>query len=462
MSGSKATYVTMERRKAQRLLEMETHFRAVQKDLPDRLRLLKQEMQSELGALKRRMDQRWRAMEAVTRNLSSEIAEVERRNQERLQKGLDNLRKQTDAAVASERADRLQQAEQMRKEYYSLVSEERAERQRQFTKLQDRVNRIEGREQDLRQMAEALLQDLRKLQLEVDKLPHARFAPGRMARLTAMIDQGEGNLKRGASQAALVNAQNCYLDLIELRADVLYQEQMFEQAYLEATEAVKGLLAEVNAHQTATAYANTPKEFEFEVDYWSQGKLSQVSDSLKSLEQRLASEKETLSIGEVQSLSVEVVRFREQLMAAVETAKIAIINGQACYNVSQIVEGVLEEQGFSVADGVYEGEDLRASYALKMTNRSGDEVVTIVTPSPDRELEYKLEMNFFDRSRDEAMRRTFATAVYDGLQKAGLQAGPLSSVRGVDEPNEAVRDFDKFRERKQVNVAQFTTVKTQS
>jgi seryl-tRNA synthetase len=78
MSGSKATYVTMEQRRAQRLLEMETHFRAVQQDLPERLRELRQEMQTELGSQRRRMDQRWREMQAVTKNLSKEIAAVER------------------------------------------------------------------------------------------------------------------------------------------------------------------------------------------------------------------------------------------------------------------------------------------------------------------------------------------------------------------------------------------------
>lgn len=460
MSGSKATYVTMEQRRAQRLLEMETHFRAVQRDLPERLQQLRQEMQTELGSQRRRMDQRWREMKAVTNNLSKEIAAAERRNQENLQKGLEQVRMQTDAAIASERADRLRQAAEMRKEYYSLVNEERTERQRQFSQLQDQVNRIEDREQSRHQMAEAWLQDLRKLQVAVAALPHARFGPGRMARLVAMIDQGESNLKLGASQAALVNAQNCYLDLIELRAEVLYQEQIFEQAFLEATTAVKALLAEVNAHQTATAHPGTPDEFNFEVDYWSKGRLSQVSNDLKTLEQKLASEKETLSLDQVQALALGVEKHRGELLAAVESAKIAIVNGQACYNVSQIVENVLEEQGFKVADGVYEGDDQRAAYALKMTNRNGDEVVTIVTPSPNRELEYKLEMNFFDRSQDEAVRRTFATAVYTGLQKAGLQASPLASVRGVDEPNEAVRDFERFRERKEVNVTQFATIKS--
>jgi hypothetical protein len=457
MSGSKATYVTMEQRRAQRLLEMETHFRAVQQDLPERLRELRQEMQTELGSQRRRMDQRWREMQAVTKNLSKEIAAVERRNQESLQKGLENLRSQTEEAIASERADRFIQAAKMRREYHSLVDEERVERQRQFGQLQDQVNRIEGREQNRHQMAEAWLQDLRKLQGAVAALPHARFAPGRMARLEAMIDQGENNLRLGASQAALVNAQNCYLDLIELRAEVLYQEQIFEQAFLEATAAVKALLAEVNAHQTATAHAGTPDEFSFEVDFWSKGRLSQVNNDLKTLEQRLADEKEKLSLDQVQALAADVEKHRGELLAAVESAKVAIVNGQACYNVSQIVENVLEEQGFRVDDGVYEGEDQRAAYALKMSNLNGDEVVT---PSPDRELEYKLEMNFFDRSQDEAMRRTFASAVYNGLQKAGLQAAPLASVRGVDSPNEAVRDFEKFRERKEVNVTQFATVKS--
>ncbi len=460
MSGSKATYVTMEERKAQRLLQMETHFRAVQRDLPERLRQLKQEMQTELGSQRRRMDQRWREMKTITNNLSTEIAAAERRNQESLQRGLEKLRTQTESAVANERADRLRQAAEMRQEYFSLINEERTERQRQFGKLQDQVNRIEGREEKRHQMAEAWLQDLRKLHVAVAALPHARFAPGRMARLEAMIEQGESNLRLGAYEAALVNAQNCYLDLIELRAEVLYQEQILEQAFLEATAAVKALLAEVNAHQTATAHAGTPEEFDFEVDYWSKGRLSQVSNDLKSLEQRLAMEKETLSLSEVQSLAANVEKQREQLLEALEIAKIAIINGQACYNVSQIVESVLEEQGFKVSDGVYEGEDLRAAYALKMSNRNGDEVVTIVTPSPDKELEYKLEMNFFDRSQDEAMRRTFASAVYTGLQKAGLQANPLSSVREVDDPNEAVRDLEKFRQRKEVNVTQFGTAKT--
>lgn len=462
MSGSKATYVTMEQRRAQRLLEMETHFRAVQQDLPERLRQLQQEMQTELGSQRRRMDQRWRDMQAVTNKLSKEIAAAERRSQESLQKGLENLRVQTEAAIANERADRLQQATDMRVEYYSLVNEERVERQRQFDQLQDQVDRIEGREQHRYEMAKAWLEDLRKLQAVVATLPHERFAPGRMARIMTMIDQGENNLKLGASEAALVNAQNCYLDLTELRAEVLYKEQIFEQAFLEAMTAVKALLVEVNAHRTATAHPGTPDEFSFEVDYWSKGKLTQVSNDLESLEQRLATEKDTLSLDEVQALSADVARHRDELLAAVESAKIAIVNGQACYNVSQIVENVLEEQGFHVNDGVYEGEDQRAAYALKMSNRNGDEVVTIVTPSPDRELEYKLEMNFFDRSRDEATRRVFASAVYEGLQKAGLQAQPLSSVRGVDEPNETVRDFEKFRTRKEVNVAQFARATVKS
>jgi hypothetical protein len=455
MSGSKVTYVTMDQREAQRLRQMDTHFSAVQRDLPQRLRQIENGMRGELDSQRRRAEQRWKEFERVSRDLRGELAAAEQRNQERLRKGLDRLRAEYTESLSQEREERGRQAEHMRREYHTLVDEERAARQQQVSELSGRIGRMEHQEATLHQMAEAWLQDLRTLRQEVDKLPHQRFAPGRMARLSAMIEQGESNLRSGASQAAMVNAQNCYLDLVELRADVLYQEQLFEQAYLQATQAVKALLEEINAHRIGTAFADTPQAFDFEVDFWSEGKLSSAAGSLKALELKLENEKETLTLKQVQALEEESVRLRGEMLAAVEQAKVAIINGQACYNVSQVVERVLQGQGFSVDDGVYEGKDQRGAYALKMTNRSGDEVVTIVTPSKEEELAYKLEMNFFDQSRDEALRRSFAGAVYEGLQGAGLKATPPTSVRGVDEPNEEVRNLERFSRRGEVQVTQF-------
>ncbi|MDQ3799320.1 MAG: hypothetical protein M3384_07720 [Acidobacteriota bacterium] len=448
MSGQKTSYVRIEEREARRLREMETHFRAVQRDLPETMRQLKNEMQSQLERQRERTDAKLKDFEQATNNLKSDLAEAERRQQKSLRNGLRKVQQQMSEQIGAERDAREQQARAMQTEYRALVAEERSERQRQMRAIEDRLTNIENREQKLTQMASGWLDDLRIVMAEVGKLQHERFAPGKWQRISMRVEQAEDNLRQGASEAALGGAQNCYLDLIELRAEVLYQEQLFEQAFMQALQAVKSLLAEVEAHQEATVYPQGENEFNFKVNFWSGGKLEQVSGGLNAIERRLESEKETLSIEQVQALEKDADALRAKMLEAVETAKIAIINSQACYNVSQVVEEILAQQGYEVADGVYEGEDQRGAYGLKMKNRGGDEVVTLITPSAERELEYQMQMNFFDRSQDEPMRQNFVKAVQNGLNEAGLQSLPSQTTRDVGEPDEAVRDFESFRRRR--------------
>lgn len=448
MSGQKTSYVRIEQREEQRLRDMETHFRAVQRDLPERMQQLRNEMQTQFDSQQQRTETRLKNFERITDTLKSDLAETERRQQQRLREGLENVQRQMQEQIGKERSDREQQARKMQQEYLSLIDEERNARQTQMRAIEDRLGTIENREQKLTQMATAWLDDLRILITEVEELPHERFASGKLQRISIQIGQAEQNLRQGASQTALGTAQECYLNLIELRAEVLYREQVYEQAFMQAIQTVKNLLAEIDAHQEATVYPRTEKEFNFKVDFWSGGKLANVAEELRKVEELLNTEKDSLSTEQVQTLEKDAAAIREKMLDAIETAKIAIINSQACYNVSQIVEEVLAQQGYQVAEGVYEGEDQRAAYGLKMKNRGGDEVVTIITPSPKQELEYQMQMNFFDRSQDEAMRQDFVQAVQKGLTNAGLESQPIHKTRDVSEPDESIRDFESFRKKR--------------
>src|SRR5262249_53626790 len=157
----------------------------------------------------------------------------------------------------------------------SLVEEERAERERQIGELQSRVTRIEDREEGLQRRAEAWLQDLRILQQSIDELPHQRFCPGSMARINGQIEQAEMNLRDGASQPTLTQAQAAYFQLIELRAEVLFKEQEFELAYASALETVRSLLEEVkqNRQGVIPAEQSGQEDLEVDIDFWSRGRL---------------------------------------------------------------------------------------------------------------------------------------------------------------------------------------------
>lgn len=455
MSGRKETYVTMREQEARHLREQAARLSAVQSDLPERLNRIHADTMAEVTRQSARMNERWQQFQNTADKLRGDLATLERQSQRRLQEGLAQARAEYRGLFDQERAERIEHEEQMREEYHSLIDRERAERQQQIGELQSRVSQIENKEETLERMAGAWLQDLRILRDDVAQLPHQRFSPGSLERINGLIEQATINLHSGASQASLAQAQTAYFDLVELRSDVLYKEQQFEAAYLHALEAVKSLIEEVRANreavitrdETATDEAEQ-KEIEVDVDFWSKGRLSQMSERLQEIESRLEKEKQTLSLEQVRQLEEEASALGQKLPEAVEAARMTIINSQACFNVAEIVAGVMEEQGYSVEEGTYEGEDQRGAYAIKMRNPGGDEFVTIITPSQEQELAYSTQMNFYDRSQDETMRQSFAQAVYEGLNQMGLQATLPQETMAIGEHNEEARDMEKFRQHK--------------
>lgn len=455
MSGRKESYVSLRESEVRRLRQQEAQLRTVQSDLPERLSQIRADALAEVARQNTRIEERWQRFQSTADKLRSDLGTLERQTQRRLREGLERARSEYTELFREERDERLRHEEQMRTEYHTLIEKERAERQQQIGELQDRVGQIENREEKLQQIADARLQDLRILQSDVEQLPHRRFSPGSMDRIDGLIQQAIINLRDGASQTALGQAQSAYFDLVELRAEVLYKEQQFEAEYLRALEAVRALIEEARASREGVIPGNAEatdederRDIAVDIDFWSRGRLSQISERLHEIERQLEEEKETLSLEQVRSLEAEAGSLRTQLPEALEAARLTIINSQACYNVAEIVAGVMEEQGYSVQDGTYEGEDQRGAYAIKMRNRGGDEFVTIITPSQEQELAYSTEMNFYDRSRDEAMRQSFAQAVYEGLNRSGLQATPPRETLGVGEQNEEARNLEEFRRRR--------------
>lgn len=450
MSGRKETYVSIPSSEARRFREQAEKLRIVQNDLPQRLADIRASTLAEVRRQTARIDVRLDQMQATTNRLQSDLVELERDSQRRLRAGLDAARHEYTTLISEERAERLEHEARMRQEYNSLIAQERAERERQISELQSRVGQIEGREERLQQRAAAWLQDLRILQESVDELPHLRFSPGSMARINGHIEQAEQNLRNEASQAALSQAQAAYFQLIELRSEVLFKEQEFETAYARAVEAVRLLLEEVAQNRQGVVPGDQAEQpdIQVDIDFWSRGHLSRIQDRLREIEKTLETDRSTLTLDQVRQLEEEAASLKPQLVATVEEARLAIINSQACFNVAEIIADVMEEQGYSVEQGTYEGEDQREAYAIKMRNLGGDEFVSIITPSSDQELGYSTEMNFYDRNQDETMRQSFAQAVYEGLNHHGLQASVPQETLGIHENNEQARDLEQFQQRK--------------
>ncbi|MEZ4524904.1 MAG: hypothetical protein R2941_03175 [Desulfobacterales bacterium] len=64
----------------------------------------------------------------------------------------------------------------------------------------------------------------------------------------------------------------------------------------------------------------------------------------------------------------------------VEHARQNILASQLRSNIAELAAGAFQREGFAVEDAAYEGNDERNAYVVKMKNRAGSEVVTVISP----------------------------------------------------------------------------------
>ncbi len=71
----------------------------------------------------------------------------------------------------------------------------------------------------------------------------------------------------------------------------------------------------------------------------------------------------------------------------VEQAKLTILGSQLRVEIADKVVGALESLGYTLvdseSDAVYEGNDQRNAFVVKVTNIAGDEVVTVISPEKE-------------------------------------------------------------------------------
>ena len=276
---------------------------------------------------------------------------------------------------------------------------------------------------------------------------HERFAPGKLADLRRGLEMARSNIQSGVNEAAIANAQQTYLDLADLRLELEQKEQEWQLLYNSAWEDLRSLIAEVQANRECEIEVGKDSEtekFKFEVDYWVDGRLSKYEEQLAELESRLKAGELTLSTEQVIQLGAEITALQPTLGEIVEQAKLAILGSQLRAEIADRVVEVLDSLGYTLVnsdDAVYEGDDERNAYVVKVKNIAGDEVVTVI--SPEKEFgTNSVSINSFSQTLvDETATQENAKAIFDSLEQEKVQG-----VGDVECNQEARQDYYNMRE----------------
>ena len=483
MSGKKR--ILINNSDFQWLMERAEQLRYIRADLPDaimsNLRRNAAELQERLAPL----EQRQRDFVTAISGLSDDLRESETRTARQLEKqqrawstALEEASQQhardlaglhQDLADTEERLyDEIQATEQRLRletlhllaeqdaQLRSLIADERQARQQQVQNLQTQIHTLVSGLQTNEQRKIELAQTwVSNAQTILDFITgHYRceqFAPGQLAKLQRELQDARRNLSSQAPEAALSTAQSACNGLSDLRLELERLEHEWQFWRSAALDATHQLLTEAarNRQVSGIDINGQPVDLDIEVDWWTEGKLTALQKDV---------EKEIIRLEEHPKLSTDELRkvveataqaLRQRLGEVIAEARLAVVSSQMRYSIADLVVQALEEQGFDVQDGVYQGQDMRNGYYAKVAHPDGSEVVVSVSPDAKQAGQNLLEINSYDvglvaeaelRQRAEEINRSLCS------RNAALQ---ISSPQPTGEPpNPEVRDLEKVRKQR--------------
>jgi hypothetical protein len=446
MSGRKRTYVSVDQSELYNLMEQESTLRTIHNDFPQRLDQIRQEANQEFTERMRPLESRLKQSENMVGELKSELANTEREIYQHLNSQQRDFRNQIEA----QRGEYLNLIEAQGQRFGAALQTERQARQRAVNNLQGQINKVVSEAMQKKEIAASFVSDLRSIVFETRKMPHERFAPGRLDSIERHVEDA-GRTVQTMPEAALSTAQAAYWDMVDLRDEVLAKEREFTLLYQAALVEAKTILEQARAHRKYAIEFGEGKNLtvlDLEVDHWTKGKLTEFEEKVLSLERKLSSGEYTLSTDDVKEMRHRLDDLKPEIVAIVEMARANILSSQLRCNIAEVAGQALAAQGFAVEDSAYEGEDERNAYVLKVKNIAGSEVVTVIAPVEDEMGKNEVSINSYDATfLDEITLQNRADEIAGSMKDVGLQVG---SPEHVGDANPLYRDMHAVRSRKSV------------
>lgn len=406
-----------------------------------------EEAQRQIRRNQEEHDRRQKAFEQSVNKLSNELQATTRDFQRRLndqQKAFDQGFKDLGRRIDAQRT-----------EYLDLIA-------RQTEQFNQQFDRIEQKERDAAQYAKQWQADTQIiLDYIAQNLRHQQFTPGELAKLQTEQAMTQGNIQQGHYQAAIATGQALYGKALALQAEIEYRQAEWDAYYAEAQKGGRKLLAECETRQTSQWALDTEQGSETldaEIDYWSNGALSRLRQTLEQHLEKLGRERETITLEQLKSAIAQNDQWQSELEQIVAQAKENLIASQLRVNLAQDLLDELAKSGWQIEDSAWEGSEQdqqrgwKSSYHVKLKNLGDDEMITIISPepTPQGQIENRLQFAYYPKNNNDAKFAANQTAsiqrllVERGLTQESLRCTPghERTIRG----DEHRRDFARVRQ----------------
>lgn len=426
--------------------------RDVNRELPGMLEALRRQQDAQLNQVSAEAQARQDAMERSLAGLSEQTRQLEGQLTRRLRAKAELLVNEMRDANQQLRTEARQALDQAEARFQADLDEERKQREQSYRSLREALDDVRADRDRALVAAKTLLADAGLLRGVIDAdMPHERFAPGRLADVEQRLAMAQGNLSAGLGEAALAQAQDLYLQLSALRAEVEFRHQEWQAARIAASTAVTALLEQIRVNSSLEVTGTDGKLIDgvtLDVDYWSEGELTELRARATAIADRVGGPADPVDLAELRTIvQRDAPQLDEQLTAIVGRAGARQFSSQVRVNLAELVVTTLEDTtGFVWEQGqaTYAGQDPRRAFYSKLVHPDDSEIVVEVSPDEAGESCVLRILSFDSGTPDEEERVRRVHAIAAGLRNRGLQVGDPAAE--ADLPDPAFADFDGLRQ----------------
>jgi len=276
----------------------------------------------------------------------------------------------------------------------------------------------------------------------INSLEHEKFKPGELNRLITQIELAKKNYESGIYEAAITTLQERYIDAVELFEEVFVLQKEFEELKSKALENLDELKAILEA-QRVVEYELEGERIEVDVDYWSEGRLSEIEKEILSLEKEI-NDKNT-STQRLREILKYQEKLKEELINLSEKAKHNLFMYQARVDSANDIIDILDEMGFETVDNALLGDDKRKSLFVKFENESEEEIMVILSPKDDKNI---ANIMFDIESTNPKFKDLRLNNILKELNKKGVRVENFACTDNENPRNiiNEFKDFEKIKE----------------
>ncbi|MFE9771738.1 hypothetical protein ACFYOV_08730 [Streptomyces sp. NPDC005931] len=419
-------------RKAQQLKE-------VQRNIPRLIDDVRTQTRADIDRTFAGVQERQRRHEEAVRSLSEQTRRLEADTTRRLQQQAAELHRTLDETAGRIQAETRHELARQQAENRQAIAAERAQRRAEMAALAQEIDAMKADRVHAAEMVRAWLADARTMAgLIGDTLPHERYAPGDLARLTGRLTTAEHNLAEGRFDAALAVVQETFHSLSDLRVDITQRELERCSTQTEAVEALVRVEKLIEGNEERPVIGPDGEAlagYRLDVVYWSEGELDGLrQEAVRALARARDEGTDADALHDLRDH--EATRLEQELGDTVERAGMRQLSSQIRVNLADAVAQTLTAHAYyDLVEGEYESDERGAYFAKLRNDANGNEIVVGVSQAERDSDQCVIRVLSYDHDTTaEADLMDRAQAVQEALAAEGLRASAPETEPGVPDP----------------------------